>query len=152
MSALHPTTLAALLSSIVTTLPAGIVNPDTEAVVWAPLGGVKIYSGLAPQGENLFPRIVLSVIFGSDELAHDGPGVPDIRVQFSIQAATLADAVTVRDQLYARLHGYAGTLGTVRAGLVSYDSESTAYADDQGIFILPIDFTFALQPCWPTGN
>lgn len=149
MSANHPTSLVALLSSIVTTLPAGIVDPDTEAVVWAPLSGVKIYSGLAPQGENLFPRIVLSVIFGSDELAHDGPGVPDIRIQFSIQAATLADAVTTRDLIYARLHGYSGTLGTVRVGLASYDSESTAYADDQGIFLLPIDFSFALQPHWP---
>lgn len=135
----YPSTGTAMLAALNACLRAGLSG----------LVGTRVYTGLAPQGEGVYPRVVLHTLSGEDELTHAGGTVPQWSVQLSCQSRRLADCAAVRDAAKGLLHGFSGEMHGVYAGAVWYDGESTAYADDQGIFILPVDFTVVLQPDWP---
>lgn len=96
------------------------MEEDLGAVVKAAAGvGVPVEWGWSLQGTAL-PRVVLTVVSGSDGIAHDGPtDLIERRVQLDVFALTYKAARDLANSLRAALHGYrAGALcGVFLAGV-----------------------------------
>lgn len=108
--------------------------------------GTRVYSGLAPQGESVFPRIVLSHIGDDEELSHSGGVTPEFQVQFSIQGKSLEPIYEIRDALRALLHGYKGLMGTVTIGHCELYGSYQSFDDELGVFVLPVDYAITINP------
>lgn len=100
------------------------LHEDFAAAVATAAGpGVGVTWGWSLQGAAL-PRVVLTVVSGTDPLAHDGPiGLIDRRVQVDCYAETYKGARDLADAIRAALNGYRGgnlagvTLAAWRDGL-----------------------------------
>ena len=109
----------------------------------AALVGTRIFPSLAPQNAAN-PLIVYQRISADRITSLDGPsGLSWARVQVDCYAETYAGAKTLSAAIRVALEGYRGTVGGVRVGGISLETDRDLYENDPepGLFRVTHDFT-----------
>jgi len=93
------------------------------------LASGRVYPRL-PQGVT-FPAIRYQRITATRQQALDGNvGVTEVGIQIDCMAESYSQAKTLADSVRVILHGYSGAWGTLKAHLVTLETENDFYEQD----------------------